>query len=233
MGGIAVPRFQREQLSEFFVNELAREGDARIEAAIVSNLKRDARFVNAPAQFLAFLDVHAERLFDEHVFAGLNCLHRERDMKLIRDPDDHGFDERVREHLVVILVSDARFVNRGHLLAQVIRQIANGIKLSIARFAASIEVCDLGNRSAAENADAEEARLFFSSRRWISNAQPRDTGEFICIARPKFRATVQRGRSNDEIVRTNERSALGQILPKYAHDVWRRKRHKESLAPVR
>src|SRR6185503_14408241 len=42
MRGIAIPGLQRNHLPEFFANKFLRESDARIEATIVADLKRDA-----------------------------------------------------------------------------------------------------------------------------------------------------------------------------------------------
>ena len=78
-------------------------------------------------------------------------------MVLVGDADDHRLDLGVGEHLVVIGIRDPRLVHRGHPLAQVGGQVADGVELGVPRLAAGIEVRDLGDRPAAEHADLETA----------------------------------------------------------------------------
>ena len=161
MGGVAIPRLERDDLADLLADEFLREGDAGIETAVVADLEREPGSVNARAQFLALLDVHTERLLDENMFPRRDGLQGQRHMILVRHPDQHGFDLRVGQHLVIAVVGRARLVKHGHLLAQIIGQIADGIQLGVARLAAGVEVRDLRNRPAAENADAQEAGVFF------------------------------------------------------------------------
>src|SRR4030095_13243509 len=59
---VPIPRLERQELSDFLLDELPCERDARIEAPVVANLESKFRGMNLPAQFLALLDGHAERL---------------------------------------------------------------------------------------------------------------------------------------------------------------------------
>src|SRR5687767_12569553 len=83
-------------------------------------------------------------------------------MKLIGHANNDRLDLRVGEHLFIAAISHPRLVQSSHFLAQVISQIANGVKLRIARLAARIEVRDLGNGAAAEDADTQETLLFLN-----------------------------------------------------------------------
>ena len=82
-------------------------------------------------------------------------------MKLVRCRYDHCFDLGVVEHLFELAISDLWFVNRGHFSEQVRRQIANGIKLRVPRFAAGVKMRALRNRAAAQDPDPQQSRLFF------------------------------------------------------------------------
>ena len=66
----------------------------------------------------------------------------------------------VGEHLVVVGVHDPRLMHRGHPLAQVGSQVADGVELGITRLATGIEVGDLRDRAAAQDADLETALVF-------------------------------------------------------------------------
>src|SRR5688572_1398590 len=111
---VPVPCLEREQLPDLLLDELPRESDAGIETPVVPDLERELRFVDASAQFLAFLDGQTKRLLDEHMFAGVNRLERERHMELIRHPNKHGLDPSIRQHFVKIAISETWLMQRGH-----------------------------------------------------------------------------------------------------------------------
>jgi len=62
------------------------KSDAWIEPPIVADLENPFRAVQFRAQRLAFLDAHAKRFFDQHMFARRNGLTGQRHMKLIATP---------------------------------------------------------------------------------------------------------------------------------------------------
>ena len=162
---IPIPGFEGEQCPDFLLHKFPGERDARIKPAVVPHLEHQLRGLHAGAQLLAFLHSHAERLFDEHMFAGGNGLEGERHMELIGHPDEDGFDARVSEHFIVIAVAEPRLVQRGHAVAKVVGQVTNGGQLDVPRFPGRIEMGDLRDRSAAENAQPKEARVFVHGTR--------------------------------------------------------------------
>ena len=60
-------------------------------------------------------------------------------------------------HARTVAVGKPRLVNGGHALAEVIREIADGRELDVPRLLHSVEVGDLCDRPATENAEAEKA----------------------------------------------------------------------------
>ena len=48
-------------------------------------------------------------------------------------------------------------MDRGHSLAQVVGQVADGVKLGVPGLAAGVEVGELGDRPAAQHADPQAA----------------------------------------------------------------------------
>jgi hypothetical protein len=78
-------------------------------------------------------------------------------VKLIGDANQHGFNADVGQHLVEVPVSEAGLVQRRHAIAEVVRDITNGGELDIASLSHRVEVGDLRDGPAPENAEAQEA----------------------------------------------------------------------------
>ena len=96
-------------------------------------------------------------------FSTRTCLPASRafsaagDVELVGDRDDDRLDLGIGQHRVVVAIGDLRLVDRGHALAQVVGQVADGVQLGVARLAAGVEVSELGDRAAAQNADPQAA----------------------------------------------------------------------------
>ena len=133
------------------------EGDAGVEPAVVADLDDQARPRDPVAKLPALLDGRPQRLLDQDVLAGLDRLEAGRDVERVGDGDDHGVDLGVGEHRVVVAVGDRRPVDGRGALAEVVGDVADGVQLGVPGLAAGVEVDDLRDRAAAEDADPEAA----------------------------------------------------------------------------
>src|SRR5271170_3734811 len=70
MRRIAIPGFQRQELTHLGLNERLGALDAGVEALHVADLEDSAGVLDDPPQVLDLLDRYAERLFTQHVLAG-------------------------------------------------------------------------------------------------------------------------------------------------------------------
>ena len=75
---VVIPRFERDPLAHLLGDELAGEGDARVEPAVVADLDDQPGRGRPVAQLAARLDGRAQRLLDQHVLAGLDRLRAPR-----------------------------------------------------------------------------------------------------------------------------------------------------------
>ncbi len=132
------------------------ERDAGIEALLGAHLEHEPRSQNPLAQVLALLHTHPHGLLHEHVLAGLDGLSGGGHVELVRHSDDDRLDVRVGEHRFIVRVRNARGVDGGHLLEKILRDVADGVQFGVARFAAGLEVGELGDRSAAEDPYPQE-----------------------------------------------------------------------------
>ena len=82
-------------------------------------------------------------------------------MKLIGDRDDDGLDLGILQHPLIARIGNPRIPHGLHLGAEVVRDIADGVELRIAGLDAGVEVADLGDGTASENADAKGSIVLF------------------------------------------------------------------------
>jgi hypothetical protein len=73
----------------------------------------------------------------------------------------NGLDLRISQHVLIVSIRNAWFMDRLRLRQQIFRNVTYGVQLSVARLPASIQVGNLRNRSATEDADAEQAGVLF------------------------------------------------------------------------
>ncbi|MBB3314618.1 hypothetical protein FHT77_000460 [Rhizobium sp. BK181] len=99
---------------------------------------------------------------------GFECLHGRRNVEGIRGRDDDSVQVRVREHFRVVAERLLRCMCCRHPIPQVVGNIADGIKLGIFRLGSTFKVCSLGDRSASENINVEDALLVFHFNAFLS-----------------------------------------------------------------
>ncbi len=132
-----IPRFERDPLAHFLDDKFAGKGDARVEAAIVADLDDQVARRGPVAECAARLDCGPERFLDQHMLAGLECLHRRGDVKLVGDSDDHRLDLWVGQHGGVVAIGNPGLMHGRHALAQVVGHVADGVKLCVSGLAAA------------------------------------------------------------------------------------------------
>ena len=172
MGGIAIPGLQRQDLAHLVADEIARCFQRRVEALHVPDLQHLARALDRIGELLAFLDRDADRLFAQHVLAGLQRLDRHRHVIGIGGGDDHRLQFRVGQHRVKVAIHFLRLIGRAHACQQIGRGVADRIEVGIARLHAGFQMRELRDRPAAEHTDTKatvllaDHRLRLRSRAW-------------------------------------------------------------------
>ena len=101
MRRVTIPRFEREHLPHFALNEAARSLQAGIEALHVANHHLRTAGIGFGAQRIDFLHAHAERFLAQYVLPGANGGECGRHMKHIGCRDDDRVDCAVGQHRVV------------------------------------------------------------------------------------------------------------------------------------
>ena len=91
------------------------------------------------------------------MFAGVDGLQAQRNMVLVGDCHDDGFDLWVGQHLVVVAVGNLRLPGGFHFSAKVVGDVTDGVEFDIACLGARVEVSHLRDRTAAENSDSQLA----------------------------------------------------------------------------
>ena len=81
-------------------------------------------------------------------------------MKLVGNSYHDSFHLGVGEHGIVVRKGMARFEPGTHALDEIFRLVANGKKLRVACFEASLQVPGLRNRAATENSYPQQPLLF-------------------------------------------------------------------------
>jgi hypothetical protein len=124
-------------------------------------LKNQSLRADLIAQLRAFLDGYTEGFFHQNRLASGNGGTAQRNVELVGRCDDNRFDQRIREHFRGRSISLSGFVDGLHFVNQVFGEVANGIQLRVSGLAARVQMRNLGNRSAAHDANAEKALFFF------------------------------------------------------------------------
>ena len=176
VGRVVVPHLDRDPLPHLRGDEVPGEAEAGVEAPVVADLEGHPGLADAGAKLLALLDGGAERLLDEDVLARSDRFKTQRDVERVAGGDDDGLHPGVGEHAGVVAVGHGGLVHRGHFFYQVLRGVADGVELGVARLAAGLEVGHLGDRAAAENADAQEPVLTGTEVTGHCRAPPAATG---------------------------------------------------------
>ena len=137
------------------LNKALGKGNARVKAFVLPHLQHQAALPHCIPQRQALIHAHTQRLLHQHMFTGRNGLLRQHHVKLIGHADDHRFHMGIGQHIGIIGVGHLRLVDGGHAPQQVCRHVADGVQLSIARFAARLKMGGLGNGSGAQHANTK------------------------------------------------------------------------------
>ncbi len=78
-------------------------------------------------------------------------------MEAVGDPDDDRIDVRIGEHRVVVQVDLVRVVETAEAVCQSFVRVADRLQDGIARLLHRLQMRELRDRAASEDADAEEA----------------------------------------------------------------------------
>src|SRR5204862_1154072 len=84
---------------------------------------------------------------------------RRLDVEGVRRCDDHRLQLGIGEHLVIVEPGLCRTVETGHALDEVLGHIADRMEVDIARLLGGLEMRELGDRPAAEDADLQPPLL--------------------------------------------------------------------------
>ncbi len=126
----------------------------------MTDLEDLAGFLDGCLQLQALFDGYANRLLAEHMLAGLQRAERGGYVEGVGRGDDDRIEIRIGEHLVVLAVGPFSAMRDRHALAQIVGDIADGIKISIDRLCAAFKMRRLGDLPGAEDTYAKAPFLF-------------------------------------------------------------------------